>query len=60
MKSNLVLSYKDSNVPGGVLASTANLEAIDCKFETHLDHTNIFLTLSRNDLFIRADSALAW
>ena len=60
IKSNLVLSYKDSDVPGGVLASTTNLEAIDCKLETHQGHTSISLMLSRNDLFIRADSVLVW
>ena len=44
MKSNLVLSFKDRDVPGGVFVRMTNLEAIDCKFETHLGHTNIFLT----------------
>ena len=40
------------------MVSTMNLEAVDSKFKTHLGLSNV--SNLKYDLFIRADSALAW
>ena len=42
IKSILLLSPLYSDIPGGVVVSTTDYKAIDCRFETHLGHDFFF------------------
>ena len=44
IKPILLLSLNYSDIPGGVVVSTTDCEAIDHKFKTHLGHDFFFFT----------------
>ena len=45
IKPILLLSLNYSDIPGGVVVSTTDCEAIDHKFKTHLGHDFFFFML---------------